>query len=521
MAALSGRLPALSLRWRLAAWVAAVMLIGTAVTFVVVYRGSGTQLRAQIDREMQNAADDLAHAIAVSRGRSPQSVVGTADRYIEQQPFRSTSTLLMAVVPGPGTGPGHALLFADGRREAIESPAEEARARRVGQHLTRAPLGYSTFHAADQGQLRLLKRQLRVAGGLGITIGVAEPLRTVAHAQAGVANAFVLAGLIALVGALLAAYLIGTRMSRPLRRMAAVASQVDAGDLRPRIGDVGARGDEVGILAEAFDNMLDRLTAAFAGQRAFVADASHELRTPLTVIRGQIELLARLHNPPAAEVRRVERLVGAEIARITRMVDDLLLLAKTEHNEFLRREPIDLVPFVQELWRVEVALAARRFELGSVPAGTLTADPDRLTQALRNLLANAIQSTADGEGWVRLEAKALPHGQIAFCVDDDGPGIPPGERERVFDRFNRLDGARDRAAGGSGLGLAIVRAIADAHGGGAVAVASPAGGARLELRLPGFRLAQASRPSRAPSASGRAPSKPGDGAVRPDAVASP
>ena len=86
MAALWGRLPALSLRWRLAAWVAAVMLIGTAVTFVVVYRGSGTQLRAQIDREMQNAADDLAHAIAVSRGRSPQSVVGTADRYIEQQP---------------------------------------------------------------------------------------------------------------------------------------------------------------------------------------------------------------------------------------------------------------------------------------------------------------------------------------------------------------------------------------------------------------------------------------------------
>ena len=170
----------------------------------------------------------------------------------------------------------------------------------MGQHLTRAPLGYSTFHAADQGQLRLLKRQLRVAGGLGITIGVAEPLRTVAHAQAGVANAFVLAGLIALVGALLAAYLIGTRMSRPLRRMAAVASQVDAGDLRPRIGDVGARGDDVGILEEAFDNMLDRLTAAFTAQRAFVADASHELRTPLTVIRGQIELLARLHNTPAA-----------------------------------------------------------------------------------------------------------------------------------------------------------------------------------------------------------------------------
>ena len=171
--------------------------------------------------------------------------------------------------------------------------------------------------------------------------------------------------------------------------------------------------------------MLDRLTAAFAGQRAFVADASHELRTPLTVIRGQIELLARLHNPPAAEVRRVERLVGAEIARITRMVDDLLLLAKTEHNEFLRREPIDLVPFVQELWRVEVALAARRFELGSVPAGTLTADPDRLTQALRNLLANAIQSTAEGEGWEQGGGRGRGLRPVAAAAAGGGGG---GER---------------------------------------------------------------------------------------------
>ena len=102
------------------------------------------------------------------------------------------------------------------------------------------------------------------------------------------------------------------------------------------------QGDEVKVLADAFNHMLDRLTDAFAGQRAFVADASHELRTPLTVIRGQLEVLAAQRDPSGEEVRRVERLVQAEIARISRLVDDLLLLAKTEQTQFLRIEPIEL-----------------------------------------------------------------------------------------------------------------------------------------------------------------------------------
>ena len=100
------------------------------------------------------------------------------------------------------------------------------------------------------------------------------------------------------------------------------------------------------VLADAFNHMLDRLTDAFAGQRAFVADASHELRTPLTVIGGQLEVLAAQSNPPGEEVRRVERLVRAEIARISRLVDDLLLLAKAEQTQFLRLEPIDLPAYV-------------------------------------------------------------------------------------------------------------------------------------------------------------------------------
>jgi len=165
MAALMGRLPSLGLRWRLAAWVAAVMLISTAVTFVVVYRGSGTQLRAQIDREMDDAANDLVRAITVSGEQTTPGVVQAADRYLQQQPFRSTSTLLLALAPSVRARPGETQLFADGRREAVESPAEEARARGVESQLTHAPAGYSTFSGRDLGRLRLLKRVIRLPAG--------------------------------------------------------------------------------------------------------------------------------------------------------------------------------------------------------------------------------------------------------------------------------------------------------------------------------------------------------------------
>jgi signal transduction histidine kinase len=375
--------------------------------------------------------------------------------------------------------------------------------------------GYSTQRLADVGEVRLLKRALKLRNGQIVSIGVAEPLGTVSHAQAGVARAFILAGVLALAGALLASFLIGTRVSRPLRRMALVAKRVNAGDLRPRIHDAGAEGTEVQVLADAFNRMLDRLTEAFASQRAFVADASHELRTPLTVIRGQLEVLASQRDPSAVEVRRVERLVRAEIDRTSRLVDDLLLLAQTEQQEFLRIERVPLAPFVEELWDGISLLAMRRFELSELPAGTLQADPDRLAQALRNLLTNAIAHTAEEDGTVRLRVTAdVQRGRVRFCVEDDGPGIAPEERDRVFDRFHRTDSARDRSSGGAGLGLAIVRAIAHAHGGRVSVATSPEGGAALELELPGFEsygtstAAPVKRPARRSSSASAAASSP-------------
>jgi two-component system, OmpR family, sensor kinase len=490
MRAALDRLARVGLRWRLAGWVALVTLVCAGITFVAVYRGTGAQLRQQIDRGISGDASELAHNLALANGGTPKRVAEVALRYVRDQPFSTSSTLLFAVVPGAATSTNRPELFRSVRPDSNESQAEQARENRVSRQLFTARAGYSTLALPDVGKLRLLKRVVPLRGGLRVTVGVGEPLAAVAHAQGSVARAFILAGFLALAGALLASYLIGTRASLPLRRMAAVAARVDGGDLHPRIHDPGGQGYEVRVLADAFNHMLDRLTDAFASQRAFIADASHELRTPLTVIRGQLEVLAAQPNPSGDEVRRVEGLVQAEIARISRLVDDLLLLAKTEQEQALRMEPIDLPAYVRELWDGMSLLARRRFELGPVPPGTLHADPDRLAQALRNLMSNAIEHTAAERGLVRMRVELLPSQRIRFLVEDDGPGIPVEQRERVFDRFHRTDAARDRASGGTGLGLAIVRAVAEAHGGRVAAGSSPEGGARIELELPRFSAAR-------------------------------
>ncbi len=484
MQRIADRLARVGLRWRLAAWVAAVTLVCTGITFVAVYRGTGTQLRRQIDSEITGDAIEFSQSLA--RARAPRRVSEAASRYVRDQPFGDSSTLLFAIVPGVGTSTNRPELFGHPLSDNGETVAQQAQENHLSQALLMVPDGYSTLSLPDVGNLRLLKRTVHLRGGPSVAIGVGEPLAAVAHAQRGVARAFILAAILALAGGLFAAFVIGTRVSLPLRRMAAVAARVDAGDLHPRIREVGDEGYEVRVLADSFNHMLDRLTDAFAGQRAFVADASHELRTPLTVLRGQLELLAAQTNPSSEEVRRVERLLQAEVARITRLVDDLLLLAKTEQIEFLRLEPIDLPSYVGELWDGMSLLAMRRYELDAVPAGTLRADPDRLAQALRNLIANAIEHTAAETGLVRLRVERASYDRIRFIVEDDGPGIPADQRELVFDRFHRTDTARDRASGGTGLGLAIVRAIAEAHGGSVAAGESPEGGARTEFELPGF-----------------------------------
>jgi signal transduction histidine kinase len=299
-------------------------------------------------------------------------------------------------------------------------------------------------------------------------------------AHSDVEKTFFLVGGVTLFAALAAGYLLAARTASPLRRFAATAAAVDAGDLTPRLHTDPASATELRALAEAFNHMLDRLDAAFSQQRQFVSDASHELRSPLTAVRGQLEVLARAERPDAAEVRRVEALAMAELARVERLVEELLALARLDEGQGPAPRSIDAKPFLEQA----AATAPGGAELGGLAAGELEADPELLARILRNLLENARRHAGAG-GRVRVSSAAIGD-RLLITVDDDGPGIPPDQRERVFDRFHRSDLARDRASGGSGLGLAISRAIANAHGGRIWAQESSLGGAQLCLELPQF-----------------------------------
>ncbi len=486
------------------AWVTGVLLSAFAVIFVVVYEQTGSQLRTQIDHDVAGDAAQLSQAAHALRGRSPGQVLNAMSAYVDAQPFNGTSSLLFAAVPGYGTASNHPELLGDASRDDGESPSEQAHENTVGRRLLTGPTGLTSREVSDVGQVRFDERRLTV-GSFRIRVGAGEPLIVVTRAERSVARSFLIAGGLALALALIASYLAGASVSLPLRRMARVASRVDDGDLHPRMKVTAGANSEIHVLAESFNHMLDRLAEAFAAQRDFIADASHELRTPLTVIAGQLEVLAAEVQPEAADVRRVQRLVSAEIARTSRLVDDMLLLARADRNDFLQVQEIELGPFVEELWSSAILNDDRRFELGEVPGDLLTGDPDRIAQGLRNLIRNAIEHTTAPDGLVRLEVERQPGGRVRFVVTDDGPGIDPEQRQRIFERFHRTDQTRSRAAGGAGLGLAIVLAIADAHGGTARAGQSAAGGARLELELPGLhrRDPAPGRASGVPSASRR------------------
>jgi len=246
------------------------------------------------------------------------------------------------------------------------------------------------------------------------------------------------------------------RILRPIRQVTETARAITDSDLSERIGVEG--DDEIAELARTFNAMLDRLETAFATQQAFVDDAGHELRTPITIVRGHLELLGE--DPD--ERREAVALVTDELDRMSRIVDDLLLLAKLEHPEYLRPKPVELEPFTAELLAKAQALDHRRWRLAGAATGTVVADEQRLTQAVMNLARNAVEHT-DADATITLGSAAV-NGEVRFWVADTGPGIPPDEQVAIFERFAR-GGDRRRRSDGAGLGLAIVRAIADAHGG--------------------------------------------------------
>jgi signal transduction histidine kinase len=252
------------------------------------------------------------------------------------------------------------------------------------------------------------------------------------------------------------AWIAAGEVLRPLRLLSETARSITETDLSGRIPVEGE--DEITELARTFNDMLDRLEEAFDTQRRFADDAGHELRTPITVIRGQLEVL----GDDPAEREATIRLVTGELDRMSRVVEDLLVLTKAEQPDFIQPHPIDLAEFTDELALKATALSARPVSATARDHAVVLGDRQRLTQAVMNLARNAVEHTPETAA-VSLGGRA--NGEWArIWVADTGPGIPEADQARLFDRFARGEPGR-RRTGGAGLGLSIVKAIAEGHGG--------------------------------------------------------
>lgn len=271
-------------------------------------------------------------------------------------------------------------------------------------------------------------------------------------------------------------WLVVGRALRPVTRIREEVDGITAERLHRRVA-VPPSADEIAALATTMNGMLDRLDAAATAQRRFVSDASHELRSPLATIRQHAEL-AHTH-PATTSIGELAEVVSDEGLRLQGIVESLLLLARLDEGAARHTEPVDL----DDVALGEVRrLRARGLDVdgSGIHAARVQADPRLMGQLLRNLADNAARHSVG-----RIAIGVTPaEGAVRLTVEDDGRGVPPEERERIFERFVRLDEARSRDAGGSGLGLAIARGIAGASGGTVTIDDSRWGGARFVVTLP-------------------------------------
>jgi two-component system, OmpR family, sensor kinase len=302
----------------------------------------------------------------------------------------------------------------------------------------------------EQGRLLVLE----VGGGHEASD---QALRTGALASVAIN----LAALVLLLGA---SWIFSRRLLAPVKRIAMQLEEIDEERLSARVPESGADG-ELGRLVDVINRMLDRLERAFAAEARFTSDVSHEIRSPLTALRGQIEVALRREREPSGYQEVLRESLG-EVLRLQRLAEDLLSLAQADAGALeARHVPVhlgDLLARSIERLREEAARQGVTVRLDAPAPAQVVGDPDLLGRMVENLLDNALRHGAGGTVEVTLAPAA---GRVIVAVRDHGAGIPAEHLPHLFERFYRVDRARDRATGGAGLGLAIAQQIALVHGG--------------------------------------------------------
>jgi two-component system, OmpR family, sensor kinase len=443
----------MSLRLRLALFGAAVVALTLVVFGTFLYALLAHGVTTNQDDALRSRAHDAVASLNGASGLTPRTPIAPGDL--------RTSTDVFVEVFDSGWTVVYTTALLGGT-----PPVPSARLRDA------APRVSGGYFDTDHG-IRYFA--LPFNGGYVVT---GQSTRVVQSNLSGIVGFLVISGVPTLIAALAASWLVAGRALKPLKDVAGAAVEIGrARDFGRRLPQRRNR-DEVALLSASFNRMLEQLQDSFDSQRRFVADASHELRTPLTTIQGNAGLLAR--GPDISdEVRRAAAAdIAAETARMTRLVDRMLTLARADSGLKLDLTPVELGPVVLEVCRQARSVHPDREVVSSAAGVTIAADEDAVRQLIWILLDNALRHSRS-----RVSATLAVDGDWArLTVADDGPGILPREREHVFQRFYRSDRARTGA--GAGLGLSIARWIVEQHRGRILAGEGPDGGAAMYVDLP-------------------------------------
>jgi len=462
----------LPVRWRLTAAFALVMAVVLAATGLFVYQRQKSNLDQTINRALRARGADVA-ALA------QQSDTGLADARAG-----ATRVQLAQLIDYRG-------------RVVDNTPGVPRRTLLPAAALAAARSGRTVMQDVRfAGQpVRLLAGRVRAQDQRFVSV-VGQSLEERNRALSDLGGVLLVGGPVALMLASLAGYFLIGGALRPVEAMRRQAQRISAADLDQRLPPAGGN-DELGRLGRTLNEMLQRVQSSVERERTLVSDASHELRTPLAVLRTELELIGR-ERPAGPELQRAIGSAIEETDRLSRLTDDLLLLARADDGQFAiapRSVPAaTLLEQAADRARRQPAAAGKQITIDAAPEIEVLADPARVGQAIDNLLTNALRyATAS----VQLSARnGGPF--VELHVTDDGPGFSADFLPHAWERFARADTAR--TDDGTGLGLAIVRVIAEAHGGQAHAEDTPSG-ADVWFTLPAARnVASARRPAGLPRA---------------------
>jgi heavy metal sensor kinase len=447
----------MSIRTRLTLWYVGLLALLLIVFAVALYATVYISSYQEVDRSLQQRASDIQASLAtvitlqddfadiIRRGGL---ILPNADVFSNGEIYVQLRALDGRIISRSGNL---------GNQYLVIPPDQHERAK-LGQVVP------SDF-TVNKTRLRAYVAPIKIKSGDVIGyIELARSLRQVDNTLRDLATLLVVSIGAGLVVAAVGGWFIAGNILDPINRVTLTAQKITrARDLGRRI-DVPATVDEVGRLAMTFNEMLSRIEELFRGQQRFVADVSHELRSPLTAVRGNLDLLKRGAAGDAGERAQMIEAMDTETARMSRLVSDLLLLARQDSGVPIARQPIELDTLMLEVYR-QSQLTAKSviLALGAEDQAIIVGDRDRLKQVLLNLVDNAVKYTPQG-GRVTMSL-SKDDTWVKIAVQDTGIGIEAENIPNLFDRFYRVDKARSRDAGGTGLGLAIARSVVEAHNG--------------------------------------------------------